>query len=120
MATPARFRASSHLERRVLSALLSAEFRGNAALREQAKTAQVRVIDADGSLEISAGEGPRADVDQRVPIEGEIPDRDGIIIHILLHVVDGNLNELEIYREDSGPIGREIDPDELQVIVVKI
>jgi hypothetical protein len=47
----------------------------------------------------------RADVEIRVPVEaaesGEwYPGR----VHVLLHVVDGLLDELEIFREDGSPV----------------
>lgn len=36
------------------------------------------------------------------PVEAELGDLDVVLVHVLLHVVDGRLDELEIYREDSG------------------
>ncbi|MDP3541865.1 MAG: hypothetical protein Q8T11_05285 [Elusimicrobiota bacterium] len=41
---------------------------------------------------------------QRVPVEAESKDADGMGLHFLLHVVGGFLRELEIFREDSEPI----------------
>jgi hypothetical protein len=37
-------------------------------------------------------------------------------IHILVHVVDGFLAELEIYREDGEAIRRMPDPNSLEVL----
>jgi hypothetical protein len=37
-----------------------------------------------------------------VPVEADLEDDDGVTIHVL-HVLDGYLNELEVYREDSSP-----------------
>jgi hypothetical protein len=53
----------------------------------------------------------RAKVSRRIPIEAEGKDIDGVKIHILLHVVDGFMDELEIFREDPEPI-RELPPPE--------
>jgi len=33
-----------------------------------------------------------------------VADADGVQVEILLHVVDGRLNELEIYKVDGSPI----------------
>jgi hypothetical protein len=27
-----------------------------------------------------------------------------VVVHVLVHVIDGRLNELEVYREDSGSV----------------
>jgi len=45
-----------------------------------------------------------AEVRRRIPIEAEAADVDGIIIHFLLHVVHGYMDELELYREDGKSI----------------
>lgn len=106
-------------ERAVLEKLLSYEFPGVDALREQSKGLRARSIDAEGSLELKPGEDvPRADVAQRVPVEGELKDRSGMTIHVLLHVVDGLLNELDVYRDDGGIPQRELDPKELRVFTL--
>ena len=47
--------------------------------------------------------GPRADVVRRIPVEAESFDGEGATVHLLLHVVEGQINELEIYREDGKP-----------------
>jgi hypothetical protein len=53
-----------------------------------------------------------------VPVEAELEDEDGVPVHVLLHVLDGYLNELEIYREDSAPVRRAIRPEELRILVL--
>jgi hypothetical protein len=58
---------------------------------------------------------PRAPVRTRIPVEAEGVDQDGVPIHFLLHVVDGFAKELEIYREDSGPVRRLPSPDTLEL-----
>jgi hypothetical protein len=37
-------------------------------------------------------------------VESEARDTDGVIIHVLLHVVDGKASELEFFKEDSSRI----------------
>ena len=49
-------------------------------------------------------------------MEAETEDGDGMTIHLLLHVIDGSLNELEIYREDSTSLKRSIDPSSVRVL----
>jgi len=51
----------------------------------------------------------KAKVKRRIPAEAEFRDTDGVLIHILLHVIDGKVNELEIYKEDGSPIILRID-----------
>jgi hypothetical protein len=80
--------------------------------------ARGRVIDADGSLELSVADVPRADVVERIPVEAEAEDIDGVTFHVLLHVVDGYINELEIYRNDSLPVQGPIRPEALRVLVL--
>ncbi len=41
---------------------------------------------------------------RRIPVEASYPDADGVVVHVLLHVIDGRLDELEVYREDSGSV----------------
>ena len=52
----------------------------------------------------------------RIPVEGEAPDRDGMMIHYLLHVVDGRMNELEVYKDDSLRVLRHAEPEDLKVL----
>jgi putative aminopeptidase FrvX len=78
----------------------------------------VRTIDPNGSLEFVHVEGPSAKVVRRIPVEAEARDEDGTVIHVLVHVLDGKLNELEIYREDSGTVVRKPAPEQLRLIVL--
>jgi hypothetical protein len=101
----------------ILAALLAAPFPGRDELAIQVAAARCRQIDADGSLALSAIGAPRADVVHRIPVEAEVEDIDGMTIHVLLHVVEGYIDELEVYREDSGPLRAPIRRDALRVIV---
>jgi hypothetical protein len=72
----------------------------------------------DGSLSIRVAGSMPAVVIRRVPVEAERPDDDGVVIHVLLHVVDGFLNELEIYRDDSKSVRRAVTPEDLNLVVL--
>jgi hypothetical protein len=62
---------------------------------------------------------PLADVLYRVPVEGSLEDDDGVTIHFGLHVLEGVVNELEVFREDSKPVlRRRIDPAELRLLIL--
>jgi hypothetical protein len=112
------FRRPSDLERQLLNILLSPDFPGKMALTEQAMTPSVRKIDDNGSLAFAPSEVRRASVIRRIPVEAELDDQDSVTIHVLLHVVDGLLNELEVYRDDSGRIRRALTPDDLRLMVL--
>jgi hypothetical protein len=49
----------------------------------------------------------RAKTRHRIPVEAQAVDADGVPIDVLLHVVDGVIKELEIYRVDGCPIQAE-------------
>lgn len=97
-------------EAAMLRALLAEEFPGNHGLRLQARHARVKRIDENGSLRIFVPDDVEdASVARRIPVEAELPDTDDVMIHVLLHVVDGKLHELEIYRDDSQRVLRSFD-----------
>jgi hypothetical protein len=55
---------------------------------------------------------------RRIPVEAEYEDLDRVTVHVLLHVIDGRLNEIEVYREDSAAVGRAATSvDDLRVMV---
>lgn len=97
----------SSREREIVARLLAEQFAGNADLRRQVVACRVEQIDEDGSLRFEVSpENPRAGVIQRVPVQAAAPDSDGVLIHLDLHVVDGFLFELDIYREDEATVMR--------------
>jgi hypothetical protein len=118
MARPRAFRRPSDAERKLLDTLLIASFPGKDALVQQLVSAEVRSIDEGGSFRIRTSNGPLAEVVRRIPVEAELEDLDGVTIHVLLHVVDGRLDELEIYRDDSRPVQRAIAPGALHLIAL--
>jgi hypothetical protein len=113
---PSKPRALASEELAVLAALLSTTFPGRDALTEQMQSAAAALIDDNGSLRLYAAVGPLAAVDRRVPIEAEVEDADGVTVHILLHVLEGRMHELEIYREDSGSLLRPLDVGAMRLL----
>jgi len=106
------------LERQLLAVLLSTDFPGKDAVAEQVAAASVREIDDNGSLEFAPSDMMPADVVRRIPVEAELDDSDGVTIHVLLHVVDGLVKELEVYRDDSGPVQRALVPENLRLMIL--
>lgn len=97
-------------------ALLKEDFPGRQALLKQMPSLFVAPLDAEGSLRLEAS-GPRADVKERVPVEALLEDRDGSTIHVLLHVIDGLMTELEVYKENLEAPRRQLSPEDFRLIV---
>lgn len=113
------FRKPSPAEVEIMQKLLSADFPGKETIARQLADSRVRVIDNEGSLEIEpSGPVERAAVTKRVPVEAEAADEDGVIVHLLLHVNDGFVKEIEVYKDDGSPIKRMPLPGSLEVIVL--
>ncbi len=103
-------------EREVISLLLSEDFPGRDELIGQIVHVRCRTIDDEGSLELHVlADVPRASVTARVATEGHMVDTDGMVVHVLLHVVDGFMSELEVYRDDGTSPRRRLDPNELHL-----
>ena len=108
--TMEKLREPSRPEVELLGMLLGRKFPGAAALRRQLPGLEVAPIDADGSLKLR----PRPDaeaarVTRRVPVEGLYPDQDGESVYVLLHVVHGLLDELELFRGDGETVKRRLE-----------
>ena len=113
------FREPSSEERLLFQRLLEADFPGKREVADQLSACRVRIVDPEGSLELDPGaDSNRAPVDKRIPVEAEGADEDGIFVHILLHVVNGIVKELEIYKDDSSPIKKMPDARDLKPIVL--
>lgn len=81
---------------------------------------QGRVVDQDGSVQLKVeGDHSQAEVESRVPVEGEVEDLDGMGIEVLLHVVNGYLHELEVYRRDGGVIERQPSAENMKVFAYR-
>lgn len=105
-------------EHALLHRLLSADFPGREQLIEQVRSATVAPIDGDGSLRFVVDKATEAGVTKRIPVEAQCVDSDGISIHALLHVVDGQISELEIYKDDSSSVLREVNVNEWEILVM--
>lgn len=110
------YRPLTEWERRIILRLLQeSPFTGRDALLDQLEHVVGHPIDVDGSLSLKCSSVLKAVVKTRIPVEGEAPDIDGVIIHYLLHVVDGKMDELEVYKDDSSKILRHAEPEKLKV-----
>ena len=98
------FRELTGRERGLVQQLTQLDFTGAAQIREQLEACQARTIDAEGSFELRVKRRPPARVFFRVPVELHARDSDGAGIHVLLHVVDGIVREIEVYKDTSAPI----------------
>ena len=116
--TKEEFRKPSEIEIAVMRRLLSADFPGKTEVEKQLEDSRVRVMDQEGSLELRPSYSVPAPVAKRIPVEAEGIDKDKIRVHFLLHVVDGFVNELEIYKDDGSAIKCMPTPSSLRVIVL--
>ena len=107
-------------ERALIERLLSVAFPARDELRTQVATAQVAWIASSGApaLRIHVTDGVPAPPDfPLVPVEGIAMDVDGVPIHFLLHVGEGLLREIEIFREDGERLLRFPSIEEIEVTV---
>ena len=91
-------------ERELLEKLLEPEFPGRDELRRQLDSVTAKEILEDGTCALQCRPCLPAPVKRGVPTEGECPDADGVTIHVLLHVKDGFMSELEILKFGSSKI----------------
>lgn len=95
------------VERGLLATILrDTELGLREVLLNQAEAARITWVESRGQPAIlfSVPEfSPRAST-SGVIAELERPDSDGVLIHMLLHVDDGLLKELEVYREDGDAV----------------
>ena len=98
-------RKLSTRERKILERMFSQLPGGSDDLRNQLKHAKVSTIDQDGSLRFLVNSVDRASgISDRVPVTAIFDDKDGVPIYFLLHIVDGKLSELEVYKADGSRI----------------
>ncbi|WP_049813579.1 DUF6984 family protein [Paraburkholderia fungorum] len=98
------YREPTAHERELMDLLAAPDFPGVEQIREQLRSCNVRSIDDEGSLGLQIQNAATASVITRVPVELYAPDTDGFDVHVLLHVVDGICQEIEIYKDAPGPI----------------
>jgi hypothetical protein len=111
-------------ERQILERLLSFPFPGRDELRDQLRETKVGGLCTCGcptlDLLTEQLDHLRAPVRRRVPIEASYDDADGDQVSILLHVVNGYLNELEFYRPDGQDIRAYPTPERLRIFSPEI
>jgi hypothetical protein len=107
-------------ERDTIFALLAKPFVGRDALLQQLPAALV-VMESTRSasivVKVDQSLAPPASTSERVPAEAHGQDSDGMWFEVLLHVVDGYMDELEIWRGDLGPIMLLPEPSTLDITV---
>jgi Domain of unknown function (DUF6984) len=111
------FRPLKASEKDILAKLLESGFPGRDELRRQLESTGARQIFDDGTLELRVDSGPIASVKNRVPAEAQCPDGDGVMIHLLLHVVHGMMDELEVFKEDGSRVLCAPTADKLTVLL---
>jgi len=118
MSPETEFSKPTDEERALLDRLLEAEFPGRDELAPLLHQLLVKSIDDDGGLELQSKIEGKASVVKRIPVEAESTDKDGAVIHMLLHVVDGRPVELEFYRDGIGTIKTMPPPSTFELIVL--
>lgn len=114
-------RALSGEERHLMAFLLSEPFPGREVLGKQLESARVSAQCASCptvTFKVERRASPPAPVRRRIPTEAESLGAtwDPAGVHVLLHVVDGYLDELEVYRNDGEPIPALPSPESLELL----
>lgn len=115
-----KFRNFLQIEKAWLEAMLSVDFLGKEIISKQLDNAQISRDYNVGyiSLKINVDKSIEQFPFQiRVPIEMRVSGKDDIPIVFLLHVIDGVVDELEIFNADSSPISGNIYIEKKEVIV---
>ena len=105
-------------EARILDKLVSVNFEDHETVRRQIQSASVIEVDDSGSavsVDFKTAEKQKVTTKERVPVRGETVDSSGAHVYILLHIVDGFANELEIVRADGEPLQMPLDIANLTV-----
>ncbi|MGD9681372.1 MAG: hypothetical protein AB7W16_09320 [Candidatus Obscuribacterales bacterium] len=124
-------RDPNEIELAILKKLLSRAFPGAEDLRAQLPGIQVETLDPGGSIKLVPPTGSQIaeDIEARVPVEGWYVDgvRDSntkdisgddaldVKVHLLLHVVEGRLHELEVYKDDGSAILIPPSPERISI-----
>lgn len=113
-------RSLTEVERRILNKLLERPFVGSEEVKKQVLSSVAQPTgDSDnyGSIYLKTSSNVSAPVTSRVPVEGMTRDSDGVAVDVILHVVDGFINELEIVKADGSKLRAPIDIDNIEVTV---
>jgi hypothetical protein len=88
--------------------------KGDQVLATQVQQMRLESLDPDGSYRLIPTQGIRHGSVRGVFVDGESVDEDGAPIYLLLHVTDGLLSELQVYRGDLQRVVANIDPGRIQ------
>jgi hypothetical protein len=122
VAEPHLVRAPTEYERALFRKLLESDFPGRDVIKQQLEVCQVSAIFDDGTLRIHTPIREKAPVRFRVPVDASGNDtKDGLSIQVLLHVVDGIVDELEILKmgSDSPPNMPAVEDFEVIIYPIK-
>jgi len=111
------WRLPNDYEHQIIGRLLSYEFPGVRELRNQIANCVVRTIDGFGTVAIRTDCPQVANVVSRVPVEAVADDADGNAVHYLLHVINGIVEELEVFTDTTFDIIAVPSPGSLRVQV---
>jgi hypothetical protein len=83
----------------------------------QIESARAEPWAGDESIKLTLPEGaPSVCLRTGMPAEGEFRDADGVVAHVLLHVQDGHLRVLEIFKEDGSSVAKMPELENFKVI----
>jgi len=121
MTEPHLVRAPTEYERALFHRMMETDFPGRDVVKEQLEACQVSTVLPDGTIRIHTPVKEKAPVLFRVPVDAYGNDtKDGMSIHILLHVVNGIVEELEILKLGSDSSPNMPPVEDLKVIVYPI
>jgi hypothetical protein len=120
MMEPQLLRSPTEYEKALFKRMLETDFHGRDVVRRQLEACQVTTVLSDGTIKIHTPIKDRAPVRFRVPVDAYGNDSDGMRIDILLHVVDGIVVELEIYKIGSNLIRTMPAVESLEVTVYPV
>lgn len=119
----ADFRPLSEWETGVLDRMLQVKFSGREQLLSQRDGLMAKTLDENGSLRFKVQSSKISPVNGLV-VEGRFPDFENSAasapaVNVLLHVKEGRLWMLEVYREDGAKISARPDPKRLVTFTAK-
>lgn len=122
--TKTNYRPLSNLEITILEKLLSVDLPEIGILREQISRTKALTVDENGSIKLKVNSPVRARIGDGPLVTATQIDQDTVIgygpyINVLLFLKKGVLEEVDIYKDDSGKIINPIDPQRFDLIVDK-
>jgi hypothetical protein len=111
------FRPPSEHEKAILAKLFECDFLGRNELLHQLAGAEVKTLDKNGSLEFrTTTEGDDSPITLGPAVEARYSEVEGgdllgVCVNLSLFVNYGRLWSLDIYKDDSSPLLKPIDPE---------